>query len=284
MGTERSAAAIGANRAVTLRAGTPRAEHKLRAPVRALLAGAAIAALGAAASAETFVESSSEFRLQLDYQVPDAALAEMIPEGFEPNIAQEGPAKDANIRVIFVDRISVNSEDGEPIGTGASHYVYLQVPVRQTGTENTAQLIIGGITDDPAGAPGPFGNWLAATQASMERSTKSAMGEPLTGSEDWVFEAAGGEHFEVHLTYERAPTRRSQSEPRFYSASDPSFYQINRVEQNLDIMENVTTGVDRVSEYEFQGGGGMFATLFDGTEKLLSVDAIPFYTRSIYTP
>jgi hypothetical protein len=251
---------------------------------RALLAGTAMLATAAPAWAETFVESASEFRLQLDYHVPDAALAEMIPDGFEVNIAQQGPAKDANIRVIFVDRISVNAEDGKPLGTGASRYVYLQVPVRQTGTENTAQLIIGGITDDPAGTPGPFGNWLPATEASMERSSKSAMGEPLTGSEDWVFEAAGGEHFEVHLTYERGPTNRSKSEPRFYSATDPSFYHINRVEQNLDIMENATTGVDRVSEYEFKGGGGMFASLFDGTEKLLSVDAIPFYTRSIYTP
>ena len=50
-------------------------------------------------TAQTNVEHSSEARFQLDLRVPDAALAAFLPASFRLNIATQGPAKDANIRV-----------------------------------------------------------------------------------------------------------------------------------------------------------------------------------------
>ena len=66
-----------------------------------------------------------EARFQLDFHVPDAALAAMLPAGFMPNVATQGPAKDANIRVIFVDAMTVNGPDGKPVGKGSRRFVYL---------------------------------------------------------------------------------------------------------------------------------------------------------------
>src|SRR3954467_10964698 len=89
------------------------------------------------AGAQTLLESSGEARFQLDFHVPDAALAALLPQGFTPNVATQGPAKDANIRVIFVDRMTINGPDGKPVGkTGSNRLVYLAAPVKDPSGAN----------------------------------------------------------------------------------------------------------------------------------------------------
>src|SRR5437868_585790 len=120
-------------------------------------------------------ESSSETRFQLDLHVPDAALASFLPEGWKPNVAAQGAAKDANLRAVFIDRLTINGPDGRPVGKGSNRLVYLVAPVKDPGGANV-QLVIGGLTEDPADAPGPFGNYLLATTHTMQRSTSSGTG------------------------------------------------------------------------------------------------------------
>ncbi len=239
---------------------------------------------GAAPATGTMVEYSSETRFQLDVQVPSAALAAYLPPGWTANVATQGAAKDANLRVIFIDRITINGPDGKPVGKGSNRLVYLAAPVREPGGMNV-QLIIGGITEDPADAPGPFGNYLLATTHLMRRSTMA----PATGSgptietQDWDFAAATGEHLQLHLSYEKGVANKAAlNDVRFYSARNPAFFQISRQEQVLDILRNVTTNPpDRVKEFSFKGSGGSYAKLFDGTEKPLSWDNILWINRTV---
>ena len=100
--------------------------------------------IGATARAETFVEQNAEFRMQLDFVVPDAALRKFLPAGWEPNIATQGPAKDCNLRLIFIDRVDITAADGQP--TGSSRLVYLAAPVKQSGSSTVGQMIIAGLT------------------------------------------------------------------------------------------------------------------------------------------
>ena len=237
----------------------------------------------ATAQAQTVIEHGAEHRLQLDFHVPDAALAKFLPADWKPNIATSGPAKDANIRVIFIDRVAVTDAAGKIVGKGASRLVYLAVPVN--GPAGAAgQMIIGGLVSDAADAPGPFSNYLAATASSVQRSV-AADGEKITRDETWRFSAAGGETFELHAKFAAAASPKgAPSETKFYDPANPASYQAFRVEQVLDIARNATINVDRVSEFSFKGGGGKFAALFDGTEKVLSVDSIPWYGRTISKP
>ena len=247
----------------------------------------AAACIGAAviAGAQTLRETSGEARFQLDFHVPDAALAAMLPQGFTPNVATQGPAKDANIRVIFVDRMTVNGADGKPVGKGSGRFVYLAAPVKDPTGAN-AQVVIGGLTDDPADAPGPFGVYLPATTHRMQRSTTSSGGGPVIDKQDWVFAAATGEHLEVHLTYEHGVGNKGNpGEGKFYSAKNPAMLQIWRQEQVLDILRNTTTNPpDHVRKFSFKGGGGTYARLFDGSQRTLSWDNIVWVTRSVMQP
>ena len=251
---------------------------------RILLAIAALAVLAQFTNAQTAVEYSSEARFQLDLRVPDAVLNSFLPPGWMPNIATQGAAKDANLRAVFIDRVTINAPDGKPIGKGSNRLVYLVAPVKDPTGANV-QLVIGGLTEDPADAPGPFGNYLRATTRKMQRTTSEDAG-PILDSQDWVFAATTGERLEMHIKYERGVANKGNpAEVKFYSARNPGFYQISRQEQVLDILKNVTTNPpDRVKEFSFKAGGGSYSKLFDGTEKVLSWDNILWINRSVSLP
>lgn len=253
--------------------------------VRLGIAVGVVAALLAVVHAETPVENSVETQFQLDLQVPQAALAALLPSGWTSNIAAQGPAKDMNMRLIFVDRVTINTPDGRPAGKGSNRVIWLTAPVKDPAGAN-AQLMLGGLTEDPADAPGPFGVFLAATQHSVAKSSAASGNGPVIDSQAWSFAAAGGEHVEMSIKYERGvAARRPASDTKYYSAKTPSFFQISRQEQELDIVRNATTNPpDRVKEFALSAGGGSYAKLFDGTQKVLSWDNIIWINRSILVP
>jgi hypothetical protein len=250
--------------------------------VRLIFAAAVVLSV---AAAETPVESSLETRFQFDLKVSDAALVSYLPAGFTPNVAAQGAAKDCNLRVVFIDRVTVNGPDGKPVGKGSNRLVYLVAPVKDPMGAN-AQLVIGGLTEDAADAPGPFGNYLLATTHSMQRTTSAAASGPILDSQDWNFAAASGEHLELHIKYERGVGNKGNpADTKFFSAKNPGFYQISRQEQVLDILRNTTTNpADRVKDFSFKGSGGSYAKLFDGTEKILSWDNIVWIHRTVLLP
>jgi hypothetical protein len=244
-----------------------------------------LASLAPLMLAQALQENSAEVRFQLDLKVADAALMSYLPKGWTPNVAVQGAAKDCNLRAVFIDRVTINGPDGKPVGKGSNRLVYLVAPVKDAFGTNV-QLVIGGLTEDPADAPGPFGNYLLATTHTMQRTTLAGGGLPMLDSQDWAFGAATGEHLELHIKYERGVGNRTNpTETKFYSAKNPHFFQISKQEQVLDILRNVTTNPpDRVKEFSFKGSGGSFAKLFDGTEKVLSWDSILWINRSVSLP
>ncbi|HUI94854.1 MAG TPA: hypothetical protein VLX44_03805 [Xanthobacteraceae bacterium] len=245
----------------------------------------ALAAFGAGpAGAENLIAFSAETQMQLDFHVPDAALAAMLPAGWEPSVASQGPAKDANIRMVFVDRGDITGPDNKPLGRGATQLVYLIVPIKQASGGASGQMVLAGITADPADAPGPFGVFLPASSHRMARSIVADGAATLT-EEHWEFAAASGERMEISLKYERRGAPKAAAEVKFFSAKDPALMQIWKYERGLDIMRNATVNVgDSVKEFSYKASGGRIGALFDGSEKVLSIDAIHWSTRAAFAP
>lgn len=236
------------------------------------------------ANAQTLLEQSAEVRMQLDLAVSPQALKALLPDGWEPFVATAGPAKDCNVRLIFIDRVDINGPDGAPAGT--EQMVYFASPIKKTGSNDMAgQMMIDGITNNPKAVPGPFNVYQAASAYRVERSTHAATGGPIESEDTWDFTGADGEHLSLHLTYERGVARKLSAETKFFSAADPSTYQIWKIDQGLDIMRNATVPVkDRVKTFEFKASGGRVAKLFDGSERVVSVDALHWYNRAVSSP
>ena len=240
----------------------------------------------AAAPAGKVLEFSNETRFQMDYHVPDAVLAAMMPAGFTSSVATTGPAKDCNLRVIFIDRVTINGPTGPMLGKGSSHLIYLEAPATDAAGANV-RVVIGGLTDDPADAPGPFGNYILATTRNVQRTTTATGTGAIIDSQDWLMQAASGERIEMHVKYERGGGNKGArpQDLRIFSAKNPALFQISSQEQVLDILRNTTTNPpDRVKEYTFKAGGGSYAKLFDGTEKALSWDNILWLNRTVSVP
>ena len=251
----------------------------------ALLASCAVAGFVGQASAETFVEHSAEVRMQLDFVVPDAALKTFLPGGWEPNVATSGAAKDCNLRMIFIDRVDITKQDGSPATPGSNQLVYLAVPIKQPSTNTNGQMLIFGLTADPKDAPGAHGVYVHANSPRMERTTSTGAGNATLTDEAWEFAAPSGERLDLRLKYERAAGRKSNNEVKFFSSVKPDFYQIFKIDQSLDIMRNATVQVrDRVKEFSYKAGGGKIAPLFDGSERVVSIDALHWYNRGVYLP
>lgn len=244
----------------------------------------AFAGLSTAAYPQTLLERSAEVRMQLDLAVSPAALKALLPDGWQPFVANSGPAKDCNVRLIFVDRVDINSPDGAPDGT--EQMAYFASPIKKTGSNKMdGQMVIDGITANAKDAPGPFKVYQAASSYRVERSTHAAAGGPIENEDTWEFTGRDGEHLALHLTYERGVARKLAAESKFFSAADPSSYQIWKIDQGLDIMRNATVPVkDRVKTFSFTASGGRVAKLFDGRERVVSVDALHWYNRDVSSP
>ncbi len=249
----------------------------------ALLAVGAMTAAAPSAGADTLVENSAEFRFQLDFHVNDSALQKLLPSGWEPAVATQGPAKDCNLRLIFIDRIDVTNPDNTPKST--DQLATIEIPVKQTGTNNVGRMIINGLVSDAKEAPGPFGSYVHASSVKVSRSLNTA-DDATVGEENWEFVGANGERLETHVKYERGPARRNPTaEVKFFNPSKPDTYQIFKVDSGLDIMKNASVPVkDRVKEFTYKATGGPIGALFDGTEKPLSWDSFHWYNRGIHTP
>ena len=63
------------------------------------------------------------------------------------------------------DRVTINAPDGQAGGKVRTVSSYLVVPVKDPSGGNS-QLVIGGLTEDPADAPGPFGVYRLATRTA----------------------------------------------------------------------------------------------------------------------
>lgn len=234
--------------------------------------------------AQSVLEQAAEHRFQIDFHVNDAALAKMLPQGWEPVVATSGPAKDCNLRMIFIDRMAIMADGGKTATPHAARLVYHAIPVKQTGTGNAGQMIIHGLTENAADAPGVFGVYQHATTAKMTR-THTASGGVMTGSENWEFAAASGEHMSLQVEYVRGPARKGAADVKFFYPNDPSKYQIFKTDQAIDIMRNPTTNPpDNIKKFSYKAGGGKIAALFDGTEKVVSWDSFPWYIRTVSAP
>lgn len=231
----------------------------------------------AAQTKERLVITNVDARTAVSFRLQDATVQTLLPEGWEVDTAPDG----ANLRVIFVDNLIVQDADGKT--TDNLRSVLWAVPAKTKPGGDKAGMAIGGFVSSDEAAPGPYGNFYAASatlirKASVDKSGKS------TVEETWTFKTQSDDMVEFKIQFVRGPLARSKANIRTYSAQNPDLYRIYRVEQAVDMIDMSLGNNDRVQELVFKVKGSKLGPVFDGTERLVDVTSTPWYARQVYLP
>jgi hypothetical protein len=237
------------------------------------------------ARAETLSSVTTDHRTILNFRVPEETVRRLLPAGWQSAPPGSGPAQGANLALVLIDQIMAHDAQGRPATGGTNQFVVLAVPARNAATGAAGAMVIDGFSAKPEGAPGAYGAYEPA-EVRLERAVQAGPGDARRGEERWAVAAqgAGGNHLEVRLRYAAATPSRAASEARVYSARNPDFYRIYRVEQGVDVLRSAPADVDRVEEFAFAASGPRLGALFDGSERLVAIVSLPAYARRIFLP
>ena len=117
----------------------------------------------------------------------------------------------------------------------------------------------------------------------MDRHVHIDAAGKSTVEESWQFKG-DGDTILLQLEYVGGVPVRSKLEVTPHSAVKPDFYRIYRFEQAADVVRSTVTGTDRALKYAFNAMGAKLSPLFDGSEQLISITSVPFYSRQIFLP
>jgi hypothetical protein len=143
-------------------------------------------------------------------------------------------------------------------------------------------VVFGGFIAE-AGVPGAYFNFGAA-QITITKRAQTNPDNKTTIEELWLVKGADGSTFELAIEFPRGALSRSKVEAKLHSATKPEFYRIYKFEQAADLVRSTAMGVDRATKFSIKANGPRFAPIFDGTEQVISITSVPYYSRSIYVP
>ena len=248
-----------------------------------MLVAALAASVGAPAPAvgQGVTEWSAEARTVLSFRVPDAAVQALLPPGWTVDPSTGAANRGANLSLTVMERTLVVDPAGKNVRTGTIRYAVMSVPARHAETGRTNPMIVLGISPEGEGA---YGAYLKAVVSRLERSSSATGEDPGRAEEAWEFSAASGERLELRLAYRRGAPVKTRVQTTIRSGARPDFTRTYRIDQASDVLRSLTTATDRVDTLRFSATGPRFAPLFDGSETLLSVTAIPWYVREISVP
>ena len=235
--------------------------------MRNMLAALLVLAASPAIAQDKEKLSSTDFTVRtiLAFKVPDAALQKLLPAAFEVNSPTAGPAKGSNVSIALIDYQMAQDPEGKLLPAGEAVSVVLTGFVAQ------------------AAVPGPYFVFGPAKIKVDRRSDTDAEGKSII-DEVWEVNADDGGALQIGLQFTRGALARGKAEAKIHSAAKPEFYRIYRFDQAADLVKSTATGVDRVSKLSFKAAGPKLTSVFDGSEQLISITSIPFYSRSIYVP
>jgi hypothetical protein len=224
-----------------------------------------------------------ETRLIVALRVGQAEVQKLVPPPWQVMPIPGGPLKEANLFVVFIDAFLVQDAQGKPDMGGVNRVVPFAVPAKHTQTGEMATAIIGGFMANMSDVPGPYKKYVGAT-IRREQTYKMANLESGVGEDFWEVRDTRGGVIELRVQYQHALPLRAKSEQKIYSAAEPSFFRIYRVDTATDIIKSVPAGIDRVKNYQFHMAVPELKNLFDGSEQLVGVVALPLYLRQIFLP
>ena len=246
--------------------------------MRALVVITALLLAAPAVAQERHVSTDASVRTLLNYRAPAGAVEKLLPAGWQVDVPTSGPGAGANLRITFIDGVWAHDAQGKPQpATGRN--ITVGVPVKMQETRGV--MLFGGYTT--GAAPGVYSVFTKSTTTS-QRSYRTGADGVATVEEAWDVKGDGGDAIQFQLHYARGVAAGEKVDVRIYSGAKPEFYRVYRYTQAVDVVRGAGAAPERVKSFTFKASGPKLAPLFDGTEQLISIQALPYYSRQVYLP
>ena len=232
---------------------------------------------------ETFVQATVESRVMLAFRANAGAIQQLIPSPWQLNTVAKGPMQGANFFVVLGDRAIDQAPDGKPRAGGISRFTAFAAPAKNPDTGESGVFVFRIFTVNSEEIPGPY-KCGALAEISRKYSYAGDNMEFGVGEEKWIVDAKSQADIELTFRYQKSLPFRLDRELNVYSAVEPTFYRIYRVDQGTDIVMSKPKNVDRLLGYDARMNVPEFKSVFDGTEELISVAVLPWYVRKVFLP
>jgi hypothetical protein len=239
-----------------------------------------VASSAFAQGGEKLTGSNVDVRTGLTFKASDSAVQKILPAGWEVNSPAAGPAKGSNLNMTLIDQVMGRDPDGKPLQPVRG--AVLTIPAKKTGTDAAGNMVFAGLFSQN-GVPGAYGVYAPA-RFVIDRKQRTEPDGKVAVEESWEFKTDDGSAIEVHLTYLRGVVMYGKIEPRIYAAAKPDFFRIYRVEQGVDVVRSVPNNTDQMVKISVKTSGAKFGPLLDGSQQLISVTSIPWYSRQVFLP
>lgn len=225
---------------------------------------------------ERLVSTGLDTRTVLAFRVSDEIVRKFLPAGWELDATPAGP----NVRIVFTNNLLVQDAGGRV--SDNIQIATLGTQAHKKSTNEKAGMALGGFVSSTAAVPGPYFNYSSASAAFSQRIDLVGAGMPII-EETWKFTGGEGSALELRIQFVRGLLERVKVNTKTYSSSNPDFFRIYRLEQAVDVI-NVPSAGDRIVQLALKATGPLFGAVLDGSEQLVSVTSIPYYSRQVYLP
>lgn len=248
--------------------------------MRALLGITAFLFSVTAVAQERHVSTDASVRVLFNFKAPDGAVQKFLPPGWQVDVPTSGPSAGADLRITFIDGVWTHNAQGKPQpATGRS--ITIGVPVKMQGSETRGVMLFGGFTT--GAAPGVY-SVFAKSSVTSQRMFRTEVDGVATVEETWDAKSDAGDALQFRLHYVRGVATAEKVDVRVYSGAKPEFYRIYRYTQAEDVVRGAGVALERVKSFTFKAVGPKLEPLFDGTEQLISITALPYYSRQVFLP
>ncbi len=232
------------------------------------------------ANAETFNSTIADTRTFVAYKVSATEAAKWLPDGYEIAPRTSGAYAGANLFFVFIDRLLHLDAKDQPKGAGAYRMVAVVVPGKQIESGEKATFIAR--VYSPTKGAGPYKNSAHSNVKRQVTHTGENAGANA-GNDTWVVRHDGGE-LALKMTYAPAVPKLVKKDSLLTSAADPSIRRVYKYQQLVDVIKSTPNDVDRVSNLSITVTIPELKDMFDGSEQLIGIASIPWYTRFTYVP
>lgn len=230
----------------------------------------------------TLLNVTRDTKIHVRLRVNPAALQRRLPQPWTIAPAGEGPHAGANLVVIFSEVLLRQDADGGPAPDSVDLSAAFLIPAAHAQTQEPASFIFRVLTANPGAVPGRYRN---SVRAAVRRA-RSLVGHGVstTITDEIVLESADGGVVELRLQYESGVPVRMRWLTTLRSAADPALARAYSSDALVDVVWSEPAGILRARDVRFRVTEPSLRDLFDGTERLVSITALPWFVREEFEP